>query len=94
MAESESGQSQDTGLKKLSPNSFLEIIWRDARNDASPIRQTYFAGAIEALKMCGMLNQLEAEGWIARFRTCPGHDDEGGRVWCAYCGNLNAPKAT
>lgn len=49
----------------MTANSFLEMLWRESRNDASPYRQKYWEGAIEALHSCGMLNDLEAEAWRA-----------------------------
>jgi hypothetical protein len=38
----------------------------------------------------GLLSEERQELWMRRLLTCPGHDDEGGRSWCAYCGSLRA----
>lgn len=108
MAESKSGQGQNPGLtKKITivngmielkllrqiVDDYLNAVWRALRDDASPDVEAASVGALLAFHMVGLLNELECEAWQARMKKCPGHDDEGGRVWCAYCGNLNAEKA-
>lgn len=72
----------------MTVNEFLNKFWRTMRDDNSNEAKAQAAGAIAALKATGQLNALEAEAWATRMEHCPGHDDEGGRVWCAYCGNL------
>lgn len=67
----------------------LTAVWRALRNDAS-VHPMATAVSI-ALFACdaGLIDRDGAELWIRRFQTCPGHDDEGGRAWCAYCGDLD-----
>lgn len=36
-----------------------------------------------------LITLTEHDVWQAGLNTCPGHDDEGGRSWCAYCGNIS-----
>lgn len=43
---------------------------------------------VEAAFMFGFLNEEEMRGWKEKGRECPGHDDEGARAWCAFCGDL------
>ena len=62
--------------------------WKELRDGCNGEQRGYVVGAIDILKELGILNDVERDGWIARTRTCPGHDDEGGRSWCAYCGNI------
>lgn len=38
----------------------------------------------------GLLTDQERELWFLRAeKKCPGHDDGGGRSWCAYCGDVH-----
>lgn len=85
MAGSASRESENS---RLTPEDFLDKVWREMRNDGRPFILAGAIGAVEALLQVGMLSQVEADGWLARFERCPGHDDEGGRVWCAYCGRI------
>lgn len=65
--------------------------WRDLRDDHSKADRVL--EALELAKVVGIFSEERAELWRLRLWTyCPGHDDEGGRVWCAYCGNM--PQAT
>lgn len=71
-------------------DELLQKLWRSFRNDASRVQ-----GATECLgvfSLAGAIAHETAELWARRFRECPGHDDEGGRSWCAYCGDM--PQAT
>lgn len=64
----------------------LRDEWRALRDDAR-----YYdcaAACVRFAYRAGLLNVQQEELWLRRLTTCPGHDDEGGRVWCAYCGNL------
>lgn len=64
-------------------------VWRDLRDDASPM-QLGCAGRVALFAyQAGLLTHEQLELWLRRFKECPGHDDEGGRVWCAYCGDLH-----
>jgi hypothetical protein len=63
-------------------------LWREMRNNRSELIVAQAMGALTALLACGLLTALEVTQWTYCFDRCPGHDDEGGRRWCAYCGNL------
>lgn len=68
----------------------LMNVWRTLRNDARPV-QLACAGAIVLFAHdAGLLTVEQKELWLRRFTTCPGHEDEGGRSWCAYCGELGS----
>jgi hypothetical protein len=67
-------------------DAFLHEEWRELRNGAGEIEMVHFGGMIRALHAVGLLSDDQRELWGRRSHTCPGHDDEGGRDWCAYCG--------
>lgn len=69
---------------------YLRDLWRSLRDDANPFAVRAINEAINAAHVCGALSLDAAELWRRRITTCPGHDDEGGRSWCAYCGALRA----
>lgn len=73
-------------------DQWFQQRWRDLRDDYSPNRVNRVLEALELAKAVGIVSDERAELWRLRLGTCPGHDDEGGRVWCAYCGNV--PQAT
>lgn len=87
--DSSVADQESAGVKEAA-EQWLDETWRELRNGAGPARMAYFGGAVDVLKDLGILSKIEQEGWIARRGTCPGHDDEGGRVWCAYCGDIPA----
>lgn len=66
----------------------LSEAWASLRDGASPVRKARVAGAVEMAFAVGALDVNDRELWIRRIDTYPGHDDEGGRTWCAFCGNL------
>lgn len=70
----------------MTTDEALTEMWRELRNDR---RSTGFVRAcinfaydIEAMTL------EQRELWLRRILTCPGHDDEGGRSWCGYCGDM------
>ncbi len=65
---------------------YINQCWRDCRNDY-PYYSTVCIHAIKFAKHLGILNWEEGNRWEEKIKECPGHDDEGGRVWCAYCGD-------
>ena len=69
-------------------DELLDDLWSDMRNDAGPARAAYVHGAIAMAAHTGALDGTQAELWRRRVTTCPGHDDEGGRDWCAFCGSM------
>lgn len=64
----------------------LTALWRDLRDDArqAPAVRTCINFAWDV----GLIAMVERELWLRRITTCPGHEDEGGRAWCAYCGDM------
>jgi hypothetical protein len=71
-------------------DEILRDCWLELRNDASPVRVACVLGHVIACRKLGFITDNEAELWQYRVQTCPGHDDEEGRQWCAYCGTLAA----
>lgn len=70
-------------------DELLDVIWRELRNGFDEFKQGVATGAIYAGLKLGLMPMDHAELWLRRMMTsCPGHDDEGGRGWCAFCGNL------
>lgn len=67
--------------------AFMEM-WLDLRNDARHAAIERAAACINFAYSCDLLTLEQRELWIRRITTCPGHDDEGGRAWCAYCGDM------
>lgn len=62
--------------------------WLELRDDAGVGPMDAAKGAIVALAETGLLTVEQRELWERRILTCPGHDDEAGRRWCAYCGDM------
>ena len=74
----------------MSATDFMQALWLEMRDGAGPEAQFKAAGAIELARVVGLFSDDIAELWLRRVRhSCPGHDDEGGRDWCAYCGEMN-----
>lgn len=69
----------------------LNAAWRTCRDGFSSATFPHIHGMIFAYESLGLLTVVEAEGWRERLKRCPGHDDEGGRSWCAYCGQMPTP---
>lgn len=70
---------------------WLSARWRDLSTGGLRVTFAeaiaYLDGQIDALRIVGLINAVEKDGWRARIRACPGHEG-GGQVWCAYCGDL------
>ena len=71
-------------------DEYLHTLWCELRNDARPIAIAHIRGAIDMAKQSGLITTEQAELWERLIDTCPGHDDEGSRAWCAYCGDMPA----
>lgn len=77
-------------------DSIIRELWRSLRdgleNDKDPRHYVgfYVSGYLDALHSVGLLSDDQRELWKYRMTGCPGHDDEGGRSWCAYCGEMDA----
>ena len=69
-------------------DDYLREAYKDLRDDGSPKSMARVYGAIHALRELRLLSTDQAELWELRLDRCPGHDGEGGRVWCAYCGDM------
>jgi hypothetical protein len=67
-------------------DSMLHAEWQALVGDASKPAMAYVAGIIKGLYEAGALAPDERELWERRIEGCPGHEGEGGLVWCAYCG--------
>lgn len=70
----------------------LKEMWLKMRDDASPTSMANAKAVILFAWHTFLLNGDEMELWTLRVATCPGHEGEGGRVWCAYCGNMPTEK--
>jgi hypothetical protein len=60
--------------------------WRALRDDAR-----YYdcaAACVRFAHRVGMIDDVHRDLWLRCLTTCPGHDDEGGRSWCAFCGDM------
>ena len=72
----------------MTADELLRELWLNLRDGADEGSKSYVRGAIETARCLGALTDEQAELWRRRINTCPGHDDEGGRLWCAYCGDM------
>lgn len=75
----------------MSAAECLQEMWFELRNGANKTDMAHVLGAIEMGHAVGALSDEQAELWRRRITTCPGHDDEAGRDWCAFCGQLPSP---
>lgn len=64
----------------------LLLVWCSLRDDASREQIACAERVASFAYDAGLLTCDQIELWVRRFKECPGHDDEGGRSWCAYCG--------
>lgn len=72
----------------MSATDFLLELWFEMRNGAGPEAMARANGAIDMAEAIDGLPVGHGELWRRRIATCPGHDDEAGRDWCAYCGKM------
>ena len=74
----------DDNIKQL-----LSDIHKENRNGLSLHRRYFITGYLTALFESNVISKDEIDLWRLRLmHECPGHDDEGDRDWCAYCGNI------
>jgi hypothetical protein len=81
-----SRQDHELGVLRGRLEDELRTEWCALRDDAR-----YYdcaAAVVRFAERCGLLSKDEQELWLRRFLSCPGHDDEGGRSWCAFCGEM------
>lgn len=88
--ESRAPDGAVVGGIKILLGTWLRDHWLGLRDDASPESAAYVRGTIDAAAAMCLLSEIESELWLRRIQTCPGHDDEGGRRWCAFCGAMPA----
>lgn len=67
----------------------LHEEWRSLRDGNTKEAKSYVLGMVRAFCVLKLLDADDCELWKYRIGECPGHDDEGGRDWCAYCGKLS-----
>ena len=72
----------------MTPDEALMENWRGLRDDAR--RKPVVSALINFAYDVDLLTLEQRELWLRRLDTCPGHNDEGGRAWCAYCGDMPA----
>lgn len=72
----------------MSAEEYLIEAHNDLRNNRNDRATGEVLGAINALHAVGLLPDVQAALWAKAIQFCPGHDNEGGRDWCAYCGEM------
>lgn len=77
-----------SGLVSRSADELLAERWSAMKDGAGPEQMARTLGMIEMALLLGALSADQAELWERRVQTCPGHNDDGARDWCAYCGKL------
>lgn len=70
--------------------ALLQGRWLRLRDNANDEAIRLAEEYLFAFWQLGLVDDIGVDGWKARFRRCPGHTGEGGRVWCAYCGEMPA----
>lgn len=78
-------------IKAGQVKEILTAYWKSLRDGMGREGATlkHALAFVEAYKEAGLISNEEADAFSLRMQyRCPGHDDEGGRVWCAYCGNI------
>ena len=65
----------------------LQLHWFGLCDSSSPKDKAFVLGMIYMAEETNIFNKEKAELWERRIATCPGHEG-GGRVWCAYCGDI------
>lgn len=62
----------------------LRKLWLSLRDGNSTESLAFVIGAVAMAETCRLITRDQGELWKRRILECPGHDDEGGRDWCAY----------
>ena len=81
-------------MDEISPLQYLDFLHRHLRNDNSPDAQLRYRAVAEAFRACGLIDGPTYSARLRNIRHCPGHGDEDGRDWCAYCGIMPSTKET
>ncbi len=65
----------------------LEDVWHSLSTGSMTRENAH--GYVSGMHAVGAVSDAEYDGWQNdRFNRCPGHEGEGGRVWCFYCGDI------
>lgn len=76
------------GGKVRPAGDVLRELWPGLRDDGGREAQAYFTGAVAMAYELGALD-IDRRA-VGTPHGHPGHSDEGGRDWCAYCGHMPA----
>jgi hypothetical protein len=70
-----------------------EILTRAHRScmDDANWGMHYARGAADALMAAGLISLSHRHIFDLALKTCPEPSHDGGRVWCAYCGDVAQP---
>jgi len=83
--------SESAAIMRAKADTFLRQMHEEMRNGIEPAVLDMTDGAVGAFVAVGLLTATEGDLWEHRFRqVCPGHEGDGGRGWCAYCGDMPA----
>lgn len=66
----------------------LDDLHKSLRDDASIGPMHSARVTLKTFEAAGVIDAQERRLRTLALQSCPGHDDEGGRTWCAYCGDL------
>lgn len=73
--------------KKDKLNYFLNDLWMDMMDDYPKNRERLMGALLLAVDL-GLISTMEQEMWALAVNVCPDKYHIGGRVWCAYCGEV------
>ena len=68
-------------------DAYLQDLWEDMM-EAYNENLLKFLGAVNMAWQIGLITKEKHELWLLRIKNCPDTDHCGGRIWCAYCGNI------
>lgn len=78
----------------MDAKEYLDMLHRDLRDGNTARDREPFAVVALAFREVGLIDDETFRLRMLSLNSCPGHDDEGGRSWCAYCGNLSVIEST
>lgn len=73
-------------------NEYLTEIWEDMQ-DAHRDNNLRFEGAINMALKAELITLEIYELWSYRIKRCPHPEHTDGRIWCAYCGDIDQEDA-
>jgi len=68
-------------------NDYLHSLWEDMMDDRRELPKRFYS-ILHALEHLDLINSEHRELWLYRIQKCPDTDHIGGRLWCAYCGDI------